>query len=252
MVQMHSDKFVEEIGRPIRQEEADALALHSARERNIHYNGQPISFAVLLALTLRGRRTFRFPFYTPKWTKHSPNRFFFLRDRMARATWHTLRFGAYQLGGGVLGDVLIVLYAMVVFGKGAAQDPRLKEYRPKMFKMSQKDQVTEKSGDKNPAWAKQTEWTHTEGDESGGSGPTHRMAQQVDDISPMDASATNDHQVHDQQTDKRALLEAIRQYDGKNAEGAPGSQPSASAWDRLRQQGSENSQQTSAGKGETD
>lgn len=275
-VQQWSDKSVRYVGRPYKQEEADAVAFHIAKGYAISHYHAPAGLAVALALSLRGRRQFRFPFYTPKWTYCSPHRFLFLRDRVARAHWHALRGAAYLATGGLVTSALISGYGGAVSGIGRAQDPRMKDITSLMRQnahiwiplekeeISKYGRTVESSKDESSELARQQVLAPREVNVGEDKSDGHAMDESVT------GSVAADYQDQYQQTDKTALLEAIRRADGKSAarddvDDLPhksSSSPSAptasspttpeppsdqSAWDQLRDEAGQQPLATSPG-----
>lgn len=250
-VQSCSDAAVKFVGRPLKQEEAQSVAFTTANAARIMANGLYVSLAVTAALSWRGTRTFRFPFYTPKWTYFSPNRFLFLRDGWARASWHAVRWNVYMLTAGTGTQMLITSYARRVY-MDIESDPRMKDINSlvkqkvlsEALNKLKKDQSAESIGAESLERAEEQEWPRSEGD--GGEGQPSEdwiwgtSAENSGGVSPADGSSAGDYQDQSQQTDKRALAEAVRRTDGKAVEAgssaAPESQPSGSAWDRVRQE----------------
>ncbi|KAK3678217.1 hypothetical protein LTR78_002313 [Recurvomyces mirabilis] len=117
--------------RPITQPEADALAYHFAKSLRMASYGSPIGTAIAVALAYRGRKTYRFPGWTPfkEGSRFSKDRFgpLFTGYR-ARIAWQGTRFWAYGMVGAVLGQIFFGSYALSVSLAGRAMDPRLKSF----------------------------------------------------------------------------------------------------------------------------
>lgn len=268
-VQARSNAASQVLGRSLQQEEAEAHALHIAHALRHACNGLPAAVVMTLALSWRGRREFRFPFHTPKWTHRNPDRFLASRGRMARANWHIIRANAYFWTSGLATWMAFIGFGALVGQLGAALDPRLKDLNDLSrqnagalrealdFELGKNRTTSEVAKQLRPAqhWCKESM-------DGKGSGST---AEPVYDNSPAETSFDDDYHDHYRQTDKKALLEAIRRADGKSVEGedvpsssfeaALGSQSSETAWDRLRREAGRQSSQglepRSLGNGET-
>lgn len=117
------------VQRPIRQEEADALAFHAGKAIRVGSWGFPIGTSLATMQWLRTYKDYRFPGWSPmKSGKNSPDRFGPLRGQAARVTWHSTRYSAYLIAGSILGQVLFGSYAMSLSLAGRAMDPRLKDF----------------------------------------------------------------------------------------------------------------------------
>ncbi|CZT20896.1 uncharacterized protein RCC_06756 [Ramularia collo-cygni] len=277
-MQTSSDKAVQVLGRPYKQEELDACAFHFIKARKNFLDYGSVGLGIAFALSWLGRHTFRFPFYAPKWTYFSPDRFLFFRGRIARAHWHAMRTSAYLM----LGIYSSAYASMVVAVSGQRRDPRLKDYLTVESQMNIRDilqpliqdgsaeRKTEVTSEIARQWPLHQRLDGRHRDGPGDEGE-NSMAEHLDGNPPTEGPLVEDYQDQYQQTDKRALLEAIRRADGKNVDGehgdqwgtsqshqnassspipspldrkvstssspvASGSQPSESAWDRLRQQ----------------
>lgn len=114
------------LGRPVTQDEADALAFHHAKAYRIGSYGHPVGTVIASALAFRSWSKFGFPGWTPG-EKFNPQRFGFLSGRSARIAWHSARLLAYSTVGAFLGGTLAGSYALTVYGVGRERDPRLKE-----------------------------------------------------------------------------------------------------------------------------
>ncbi|KAF2162510.1 hypothetical protein M409DRAFT_58265 [Zasmidium cellare ATCC 36951] len=117
--------------RPVRQEEADALAYHMTRGLRIGSYGGPIGTLCAMPIFLRGIPKFRFPGWTPG-KKFNPDKFMFLSGGRARIMWHTMRFFAYSFAGTMAGQVALGSYALSAGSAGRLMDPRLKDLSQKI------------------------------------------------------------------------------------------------------------------------
>lgn len=114
------------LGRPMRQEELDALAFHAAKTVRVASFGVPAGMAIASLWAYRGMSTFRFPGYTPG-EKFNSDRFLAFKGRNAKIAWHMARFNAYWIIGAVMGQIFFGSYALTLGTAGRAMDPRLKE-----------------------------------------------------------------------------------------------------------------------------
>lgn len=115
------------LGRPITQEEADALAFHFTKSVRIASYGAPIGAGLAGALCYRGASKFRFPGWTPNPEKFNFDKFVMLTGKRAKFMWHFTRFNAYMLVGTIMGQTFFGSYALTVATAGRAMDGRLKE-----------------------------------------------------------------------------------------------------------------------------
>jgi hypothetical protein len=115
------------LGRLLTPEEADALATHRSIFCRTQSYVAPAFIASTVYLARRGRKRFRFPFYTP--TTISPTHFPtaarpFITGQAAIGTWHALRFGAYGTISYVLASATIGAYADVNYMVNVLKDPK--------------------------------------------------------------------------------------------------------------------------------
>ncbi|KAI5362795.1 hypothetical protein Slin15195_G101750 [Septoria linicola] len=113
------------MGRPVTQEEADALAFHFAKSVRIGSYGAPVGMAVASAIAYRGMSKYKFPGYTPG-EKFNPDKFPMLKGARARLMWQITRFNVYWFLGAAVGQIFFGSYALTVGTAGRAMDPRLK------------------------------------------------------------------------------------------------------------------------------
>lgn len=236
-VQITSDAAAKEVGRPYTQEEAEAVAFSLGKAGSVLYNSMPAALMAVLGLSWRGRRTFRFPFHTPKWTRRSPDRFFSLRGRTARGYWHALRASAYSLTAGPATVALLFVYAGTVAGISQYSDPRMQDYfalvkqqrghaqHDEKLTRTDQDRIAEGHDHETLEPTEERGWTGLgdEGDEA-------RTTERWDVTPPTESSSTEDYHDQHQPTDKKALLEAIRRTDGKSGEGGNGD-----PWDSFQE-----------------
>ncbi|KAK5117327.1 hypothetical protein LTR62_005944 [Meristemomyces frigidus] len=116
--------------RPITQPEADALAFHFAKSIRMASYGAPVGAAIAGALAYRGRKTYRFPGWSPfkEGSKLSRESFGPFKGMQAKIAWHGTRIFAYSMVGMVLGQIFFGSYALSVSLAGRAMDPRLKDF----------------------------------------------------------------------------------------------------------------------------
>lgn len=76
-------------------EEKEALLPSWGRQKLVLAYVNPCALLSCTFFTLRGRHTYRFPLYQPKFTRFNPDYFPPLRGGLARTLWHAVRFGSY-------------------------------------------------------------------------------------------------------------------------------------------------------------
>ncbi|PWI75690.1 hypothetical protein PCL_06348 [Purpureocillium lilacinum] len=119
--------------RALTDDEIGALADHMGATTSIVLASRPAILATTLLLAWRGRATFRFPFWQPKWVKTSQDVFPsiaqpWLRDeKTARLAWHASRVVTYGVLCYLAVPFPLVTYAHVRGTQGIASDPRLQE-----------------------------------------------------------------------------------------------------------------------------
>jgi hypothetical protein len=117
--------------RPLTQPEAEAVAQYAA------YTSRAYSWTPVAALgigawaTIKGRKTFKFPFYKPKMIKFDPNAFPsktrpIVVGPQATTLWHILRFTCYSALLMLPSTLFFSSYADTTFQAYAARDGRLK------------------------------------------------------------------------------------------------------------------------------
>ncbi|KAI8628440.1 hypothetical protein F5Y19DRAFT_139552 [Xylariaceae sp. FL1651] len=87
--------------RPLTSLEANAIGEHAATTIRYFSWSAPLSVVLAAAAAWKGRRTFRFPLYTPKMKKFDPFSFPtrgapLLSGKWAAAMWHIVRLAAYK------------------------------------------------------------------------------------------------------------------------------------------------------------
>ena len=124
----------EALGRPVRQEDADAFAYHYARSVRIASYGSPIGLTLATIMSARGQTTYRFPggFSPLNHHRFSVDSLGPLKNQAARTAWQMLRIAAYWGIGGPLGSVFFAVYGISTSLAGRALDPRLKEFTEAM------------------------------------------------------------------------------------------------------------------------
>lgn len=145
---LDSCRYAEDVlGRPIRQQEADALAFHFAKSIRIASYGTPVGISVATIQAWRGQAEYRFPFWSPmKSGKRSADRFGALKGTAARATWNVLRLSAYWSVGGILGSIGFAMYGLSSTAAARAFDPRLKEFQDVAVKRAKEKQAERRAG----------------------------------------------------------------------------------------------------------
>lgn len=126
-----SCRYAQEIlGRPVKQEEADALAYHFAKSIRVGSYGTPVGVALGTLQAVRTQSKFRFPggFSPLNHHRFSADRLGPLRNQAARTGWQMMRIAAYWSVGGVLGGILFAMYGISSGAAGRSLDPRLREF----------------------------------------------------------------------------------------------------------------------------
>ncbi|KAI1175205.1 hypothetical protein F4777DRAFT_339798 [Nemania sp. FL0916] len=125
-------KLALESGRPLTGTEANAVGQCCIDAYRWISWSFPLGAYVALGLTLAGRRTFRFPFYTPKSPKFDPHVWParsvpILKGRQAVFTWHVLRWGAYLIPATMFGGWLFSSMAFTSYQTRLSSDARLND-----------------------------------------------------------------------------------------------------------------------------
>ncbi|KAI9644556.1 hypothetical protein NHQ30_006577 [Ciborinia camelliae] len=116
--------------RPLRQEEIDALAFHTAKILRINSFAPIAGLSAGMYRAVQTAPTFRFPFYQPNLelfnTSVFPHvRMPYIKGSQAIIAWHLLRGLCYCYVGQTLSKFLVGGYAASVGGVGEMNDPRL-------------------------------------------------------------------------------------------------------------------------------
>lgn len=125
------------IGRHPTQDEVNAICGITYKQSHTMALFFPISFALGGLLAFRGRATWRFPFYQPKFILFDPTMFPstrtpLIRGQLARAIWSSNRFMAYSLLSMLGLAPLLGSYAHTVAAATFARDERLRKFRQDM------------------------------------------------------------------------------------------------------------------------
>ncbi|KAJ6441031.1 mitochondrial import inner membrane translocase subunit Tim17 family protein [Purpureocillium lavendulum] len=118
--------------RALTSDEIGAVTDHIGTYVNTVLASRPVGMAVALFLAWRGRASFRFPFWQPKWVNTSPDVFPsiarpLLSGKTARFAWHSSRLVTYGvLCEGVV-PFSVAVYAQVRCHSGISSDPRMQE-----------------------------------------------------------------------------------------------------------------------------
>lgn len=123
------------LGRPVKQEEADALAYNYAKTLQTASYGQPLGIVLGGIWAHRGMDKYRFPGWTPG-EKFNPNKFGPLTGGRARLAWQLLRYQVYTILGTTIGGFFMGSYALTQGTVGRMMDPRLKEIADSMRSQS--------------------------------------------------------------------------------------------------------------------
>lgn len=116
------------LGRPVTQDEAQALAYYSAKQISITSYGGPLGMFAAIFRAHQTRDLFRFPFWQPNLEQYKFDSIFGLKGPKAAQAWHLVRAASYGIVGNFVGRILIASYAVSVVSVGELRDPRLKEY----------------------------------------------------------------------------------------------------------------------------
>lgn len=122
------------MGRVLTPEEADAVAYHRALFCQKMAYTTPAVLSTAIFMAVRGRKTFRFPFYTPKPATFNPMYFpnaakSLLTGPRAVNLWHGLRFSAYWIVCQMIVGGLVTSYANTTYLMGLVKDPRIQGIR---------------------------------------------------------------------------------------------------------------------------
>jgi len=130
-------RFLEDLKRPTTQDEADAVAFHTAKQISIMSYGAPLGAAGGLWRAYSTLGTFRFPFYQPNMETFNTSifphtRLPFLGGGRAVLAWHAARALFYGYFGSWFGGAIFSGYAASVGLVGQLADPRLKDAMSEM------------------------------------------------------------------------------------------------------------------------
>ncbi|KAK6211104.1 hypothetical protein QIS74_10368 [Colletotrichum tabaci] len=125
------------IGRQPTQDEVNVLCHIAYKEAQTVAWVVPLSAVLGATLTWIGRRTYRFPFFQPKFVKFNPDLFPtakapFVQGRLANRLWHNTRFVAYFALSSILIAPFMGSYATAVAMATAQRDERLAQFRKDM------------------------------------------------------------------------------------------------------------------------
>jgi len=123
------------IRRPLRDEEVQAVAFHTAKGLSIASYGQPLGIAGGLWRANNSKGTYRFPFVQPDLEKLNPEKLGPLKGEIARKGWHVLRAAAYGAIGGWVGRTIVAGYAATVAATGQRMDKRMSDIVDAIGKM---------------------------------------------------------------------------------------------------------------------
>ncbi|KAI1003204.1 hypothetical protein K3495_g4998 [Podosphaera aphanis] len=117
-----------EVGRPLNQDEIDAMVYWLAKRQAVASWGTPAGFAGGAWKTYKTSKTFNFPFWKPnlkilKVLFQGP-----FKAYPVAPILHVARFLAYGLTGKLFGDIFFGSYAVSVTTVGAINDPRLRDF----------------------------------------------------------------------------------------------------------------------------
>lgn len=253
--------------RPLRQEEADALAFHMAKAVRIGGFGSTIGMPLGAVQALRTRKDWRFPGWTPfkEGGRFSPDRFGPLRGQLARSCWHVARYTAYFTVGALVGQVFFSSYALSLSMAGRATDPRLKDFT-QTLQQRMKDGHGLEAGRRPPdtsdgprrdeTYEMARQRRNAQEAYRSRQRPGQQSAKAVDDMSPTggafeqdftgradEGGLMDDGQIQEQQyrpspeTNTATAPEMNRVSSQSRSSGSneSSSKASGSAWDRLRQ-----------------
>lgn len=133
------------IQRPLTAEECDSIAYHMSKGATISSYGEPAGLLAGYWRYNNTRATFQFPFYKPDLEKLNRDKLFFLRGGRARVGWDILRLLAYGGLAGFIGQAGAGAYAASVVAVGQATDPRMRNVKESISKMSD-DEVRRRGG----------------------------------------------------------------------------------------------------------
>ena len=251
-----SCRYAQEImGRPVRQQEADALAFYFAKSIRVASYGTPVGVSVATFLAWRRQQEYRFPGWSPfKSGKLSADAFGPLKGQSARAIWRALSISAYWTVGGLLGSIGFAMYGLSSTAAARAFDPRLKDFQESLKQRLQskqgarmpdqsdgprKDETMEMARQRRAAqgaWRGKQGQGNTPDDMS----PTGGAFQEDFVESGSDTGALDDGQIQQRDDQQRAASTPARptassQRTSTTTSPSEPAKQSGGAWDRIRQ-----------------
>ena len=221
-----SCRYAQEVlGRPVKQEEADALAFHFAKSIRVGSYGSPLGVALATVQAYRRQAEFRFPggFSPLNHHRFSVDKFGPLRNQAARSAWQMMRMATYWSVGGVVGSIFFAVYGISSAAASRSLDPRLKEFIEAVKRRSEnrqglpggrpvdqsdgprKDETMEMARQRRGA---QSAWGRQREQQSGGGGddmsPTGGAFQEEYVQSGSDTGLMDDQQMRQQEYSQRA------------------------------------------------
>lgn len=266
VLKMRATEATKVLGRPITQDEAQALAYYSAKQISITSYGGPLGMFAAIFRAHQTRELFRFPFWQPNLEEYKFDSILGIKGPRATQAWHLVRAAMYGIVGNFVGRIIIASYAVSVASVGELRDPRLKEY---VDRIRTNVQGTVGGATRGP---------HESGIIDGAGhedAPTlrrHNQEEQADDASPTGGSyadealalakdgfatdaqvaaeearstSSQEHVRKPSPQDRfRPRQKAIQEIDDASPSGGmglmgddePAAAPTGSAWDRIRQQ----------------
>ena len=187
--------------RPVKQEEADALALLLTKSVRMASYGTPVGTLFAGAMAYRSQKEMRFPGWAPfkEGSRFSRDSFGPLKGSVARAAWQVSRLSAWGLVGTMAGSIFFGSYALSVNLTGRAMDPRLKEFNDALKSRSQRGLGRENAGkvgnqEAGPKGMETYDMARQRRDAQGiGRSGFKRPGQTTDDASPTGGAFSEDH-----------------------------------------------------------
>ncbi|KAK4232498.1 hypothetical protein QBC38DRAFT_462908 [Podospora fimiseda] len=217
--------------RPLASNEVNAIAQIACKARVKETYEIPLVVAAAAFFTYRGRKTWRFPLWTPKPTStwFSPNFFptiraHILQGPQAMALWTGTRFVAYVAAIRCISQPMFNSWANVGYGLDILRDMRLKSLVQEMQEMTKKERPgSQNTQQQQPQQLKSTPWSEQPR-------PSWRTPQQpAEEKSAFD----DDSGIFDDDDDASPVSRSHRRSDP-----AISTTPTASgsSWSRLRDQ----------------
>lgn len=126
------------VGRPLIQDEKDAIAEHWARYVSTQPYRAPITLAVGYGCYRRTASSFKFPLWTPNPAEFDINKFPFLgmvngaknpvEALAVRTMWTMLRFASWMFVSKLAVGTTFFIWTVRTYGTNLSQDPRLQQY----------------------------------------------------------------------------------------------------------------------------